>query len=199
MPRPAPPPRRRSDERDYKEAKRRLQEEWRAVIFDRDGMACRLCGRGPPEVRLELAHVTPTIDFANVLRHEPVEVALALSYRYDNLVTFCSECHNIQHRDPLVGLGRAKDLDLDALRQRQALLEETPEVREYLDVLDRIRRKDKEAKRKAAGINLNAAALFERILSHRGWRSPAQVNEGVVMDRFRAWPEELGRPLPVDT
>jgi 5-methylcytosine-specific restriction endonuclease McrA len=74
----------------YSRVKERLQTEWKPRILERDQWACRVCRS---QDNLQLAHVTDAKDFCERLGNEEL---VAKSYRYDNLVTLCEECHRLQ-------------------------------------------------------------------------------------------------------
>jgi hypothetical protein len=69
--------------------KERLRDpRWQKVrlrIFERDGFACRRCGRGDEE--LHAHHI--------VYRHgfEPWE------YEHEEILTLCNSCHEVEHRE----------------------------------------------------------------------------------------------------
>lgn len=56
-----------------------LSPKKRFYILERDGFACRYCGRTPPEAHLEVDHVIPKLSGG--------------SDEFDNLVTACFECN----------------------------------------------------------------------------------------------------------
>lgn len=56
-----------------------LSKKLRFQILERDNFACRYCGRGAPEYRLEIDHVTP--------------VACGGSDHPDNLIAACCDCN----------------------------------------------------------------------------------------------------------
>lgn len=58
---------------------------WEPRIFERDKYRCRTCAS---KCGLQLAHVTDRTEFPNTID----------SYRWDNLVCLCWECHNAYHR-----------------------------------------------------------------------------------------------------
>jgi len=66
--------------------------KWKKIIFERDKYKCRICGSN---YKLNLAHITDKKILINKLGGR---TGIPFSYRYDNLVTLCKDCHNAYHR-----------------------------------------------------------------------------------------------------
>lgn len=77
---------------NYQQLKQKMYRRWRSRIFERDGFKCRCCGS---TYKLTLAHIT---DIAFFIRKLGFRVGVPWSFRYDNLVTLCWDCHNPYHR-----------------------------------------------------------------------------------------------------
>lgn len=101
MPRRLPP-------EPYQKCRAPLQAKWRPHILARDGFRCRACGFRPTLPRtkaeqveaatgmaqLEVAHITDAVAFVRAAGHHR---AVTFSYRWDNLMTLCEECHGVSH------------------------------------------------------------------------------------------------------
>lgn len=106
MPRRLPP-------EPYQAYRAPLQAKWRPHILARDGYRCRACGFRPTLPRtkaeqaalaeseeqgslaqLEVAHITDAVAFVRAAGHHR---AVTFSYRWDNLMTLCAECHGVSH------------------------------------------------------------------------------------------------------
>jgi hypothetical protein len=75
----------------YQRYRAPLQAKWRPLILARDKGRCKACGsRQEPEA----AHITDAVAFVRAAGHHR---AVTFSYRWDNLVTLCSDCHRASH------------------------------------------------------------------------------------------------------
>lgn len=93
--------------------KRKLDAMCREIVFNRDRMRCRRCGKRPPSIQLQWAHIYSR-------RY--------LSIRWDlrNSLALCASCHFWIHSNPMDGAEFVRDVvpqyDLDGVR---AILNET--------------------------------------------------------------------------
>ncbi|MHB8634105.1 MAG: HNH endonuclease [Thermoplasmatota archaeon] len=79
----------------YQKFRAPLQAKWRPLIIARDGNRCRSCRRRSPDGEgLDMAHITDAVAFVRAGGHHR---AVTFSYRWDNLVTLCTECHRASH------------------------------------------------------------------------------------------------------
>jgi hypothetical protein len=99
----------------------------RFEIFKRDGFICQYCGRGTPDVVLELDHVVPRAEGGSDDDH--------------NLVTACWDC-NRGKRDTLLD-ERAPVPDLR--EQTAQLVEREEQIRAYEDAQRSIRERENES------------------------------------------------------
>jgi len=74
----------------YNREKDKYLKIWRPKILKRD-TKCRACYS---TYKLECAHITPVTIFVKIYGWEGIQ----LSFRWDNLVTLCNECHRLYHR-----------------------------------------------------------------------------------------------------
>ncbi|HUR62184.1 MAG TPA: HNH endonuclease signature motif containing protein [Candidatus Thermoplasmatota archaeon] len=81
----------RREPEPYQKYRAPLQAKWRPYILDRDKGKCRVCGS---REELEMAHITDAVAFVRAGGHHR---AVTFSYRWDNLVMLCSECHGASH------------------------------------------------------------------------------------------------------
>jgi len=76
---------------EYIKLKQKHLDFWRPIIFKRDGFRCVNCGETK---NCNTAHITPCFDFVKKYDKKGIE----MSFREDNLVTLCKECHiDAQH------------------------------------------------------------------------------------------------------
>lgn len=97
--------------------RRKISTRIRFEVFKRDSFRCQYCGRGAPEIVLELEHITPH--------------SKGGSDEILNLVTSCWECNNGKS-DKLLG-------DDAAIAKQRTQLEELQERREQLEMMIRWR------------------------------------------------------------
>src|SRR5688572_10155784 len=83
--------RRRMAREPYQEYRSRLQARWRPHILARGRSRCRACGSRED---LEMAHLTDCVAFARAVGRKE---GVTFSFRWDNLVTLCAECHGLSH------------------------------------------------------------------------------------------------------
>lgn len=102
-----------------KQHRKPISKKVRFEVFKRDGFCCLYCGRTPPEVLLELDHVTPVSGGGN--------------NDQDNLVTSCRDCNR--------GKGaRSLNVVPQSLSEKAAEVKEREEqLLEYQKVLDQRR------------------------------------------------------------
>lgn len=99
------------DPEPYQRYRAPLQAKWRPFILLRDGYTCRACDHRPKLPRtnkaraelaadetslaeLEVAHITDAIAF---VRAAGSHRGVTFSYRWDNLITLCADCHRASH------------------------------------------------------------------------------------------------------
>ncbi len=162
--------------REYRERKSVLQDTWRDRIFERDQFRCNICGEEGPRETLHLAHVTTAYAF---VRCTGDLAGMDLSYRDDNLLTLCSGCHKIQHRQ----VDRTWNPKLKELLGEQDSLRTEPLIKEWLDLAQRIRDEIEKAKVEGARRRRFADKLFRSIKKERGW-----VSAQSLVDRERGSP-----------
>ncbi len=174
--------------REYRERKSALQDTWRDRVFERDQFRCRICGDERPREYLHLAHVTTAYAF---VRSTGDLAGMDLSYREDNLLTLCSGCHKIQHRQ----VDRTWNPKLKELLDEQDSLRSEPLIKEWLHLVQRIRDEMEKAKVEGARRRRIADKLFRSIKKERGWASAQNL-----VDREKGIPtwETLGY-TPSDT
>lgn len=98
-----------------------LSVRTRFEVFKRDNFTCRYCGRTTPEVVLEIDHVVPVAEGGS---NDPI-----------NLVTACWDCNSGKSNVPLNEVITGEDPHDRAI----LLLEQERQLREYNEVLARIR------------------------------------------------------------
>lgn len=81
----------------------------RFEIFKRDGFTCQYCGQRPPEVILEVDHITPV---AGGGQDDDV-----------NLITACFNCNRGKRDRKLENVGPKPDADLEYLKMQQEIVE----------------------------------------------------------------------------
>lgn len=161
----AEPPPRRIDPGEYTSRKRAYQDAHRLRIFDRDGRRCRLCGR---MTRLEMAHITPAIEFWSYDRAGGLE----RSYRDDNLVTLCAWCHRCHDRPGEV----PEPTRLQVLRDERwcHILGGSPNA-----LVDRFSERigwlEEEHRAKVHATRKRVVDLFEDTIRARGWRTAVDL------------------------
>jgi hypothetical protein len=84
-------PRLRRTPEPYQRYRAPLQAKWRPFILERDRHRCRVCGA---KEELEMAHITDAVAFVRAAGHHR---AVTFSYRWDNLMMLCAECHGASH------------------------------------------------------------------------------------------------------
>jgi hypothetical protein len=75
----------------YQEYRQRMQQRWRPHILARDRSRCRHCGS---KEDLEMAHLTDCVAFARAVGRKE---GVTFSFRWDNLVMLCGDCHGLSH------------------------------------------------------------------------------------------------------
>ena len=75
----------------YQDYRQLLQQRWRPHILERDRNRCRVC---ESKQALEMAHLTDCVAFVRVTRRKE---SVTFSFRWDNLVTLCADCHALSH------------------------------------------------------------------------------------------------------
>ncbi len=120
--RPRPPRFQRPEPEPYQDYRQPLQARWRPFILDRDKGKCRSCGvtekkAGEP---LHMAHIT---DCSAFVKAAGTKEAVTFSFRWDNLMMLCAECHRASHRykwndDELERRLAVSDLEADLRRLR---------------------------------------------------------------------------------
>ncbi len=98
-----------------------VSKSLRFDIFRRDKFTCQYCGRRPPDVVLEIDHITP--------------VSQGGDDESPNLVTSCYDCNRGKGTKVLEAAIEPRDLDLDYLEaeQRLAELERYKKLKRKLD------------------------------------------------------------------
>lgn len=98
-----------------------ISKSLRFDVFRRDKFTCQYCGRTPPDVVLEIDHITPVSQGGD---DEP-----------SNLVTSCYDCNRGKGAKILETAIKPRDLDLDYLEaeQRLAELERYKKLKRKLD------------------------------------------------------------------
>lgn len=98
-----------------------IPKSLRFDIFRRDNFTCQYCGRRPPDVVLEVDHITPLSQGGD---DDP-----------SNLVTSCYDCNRGKGAKVLEAAIQPHDLDLDYLEaeQRLAELQRYKKVKKRLD------------------------------------------------------------------
>lgn len=82
---------------DYTLLKNRCIEQWRETIFQRDRYTCTACGITKKDSPLQVALITDCAVFIVGYKELPLEKAVNLSFRNDNLTTLCSKCNTAYH------------------------------------------------------------------------------------------------------
>lgn len=95
--RPRPPRFTRAEPEPYQEYRQPLQARWRPFVMERDKAKCRACNvtekkAGEP---LHMAHITDCVAF---VKAAGTKEAVTFSFRWDNLMMLCAECHRASHR-----------------------------------------------------------------------------------------------------
>lgn len=94
----------------------------RFEVFKRDRFTCSYCGRTPPDVLLEVDHVTPR--------------AAGGSDEIENLTTSCQDC-NRGKSSGLLAEGSARVISAEAVTQAQERIEQ---ARQYAEAVEQMRR-----------------------------------------------------------
>lgn len=105
-----------------------LSKKLRFEIFKRDGFTCQYCGRTPPNVILEVDHITPVVNGGT---NDEM-----------NLITACFDCNRGKGKRELGNIAPRPDADLKWLEMQQ----EIKELERY-----------QEAKSKRDGLRLSIA------------------------------------------
>lgn len=99
-----------------------MSQKVRFEVFKRDGFVCQYCGSHPPEIILEVDHITPVCEGGG--------------NEIDNLVTSCFACNRGKSGNPLTVVPKSLDEKAEEVREREA------QISGYRDViqsrLDRI-------------------------------------------------------------
>lgn len=98
-----------------------VSKSLRFDIFRRDSFTCQYCGSKPPDVILEIDHITPLSQGGE---DDPA-----------NLITSCNSCNRGKSAKILQPADQPHDLDLDYLEAEQRLteLERYKEIKQRLD------------------------------------------------------------------
>lgn len=91
-----------------KKRRKQVRKGLRFEIFKRDGFTCQYCGRQPPEIVLQIDHITPVAEGGD---NDPM-----------NLVTACRDC-NLGKGKKLLDRPKRPDADLAWLEIQQELAE----------------------------------------------------------------------------
>jgi 5-methylcytosine-specific restriction endonuclease McrA len=144
----------------YRDVKDDLQDENRERIFKRDGYRCVACGWNglgtdrravykdslyakdyTGQRKLHLAHITAAGDF---VKNRGKQEDIALSYRDDNLITLCEDCHRCSTwidrlggaNNPFATKSAWNEKWKVTLERLDDLWKGNPEVREYAHLTD---------------------------------------------------------------
>jgi len=82
-----------------------ISKKTRFEIFKRDGFACQYCGRRPPEVLLEIDHITPVCEDGGD--------------EAENLLTACFDCNRGKSGTPLTNIPRSLEERAAEIQERE--------------------------------------------------------------------------------
>lgn len=100
-----------------------MDKKIRFEVFKRDGFKCAYCGKAPPEVALEVDHITPKSQNG--------------TSDINNLLTACFDCNRGKKAIPLDKIPNQLTQNLEILKEKEAQIKEyekfTKKIRERED------------------------------------------------------------------
>jgi len=87
-----------------------LTKKIRFEVFKRDSFACQYCGKTPPDITLEVDHITP--------------VSRGGGDNIDNLIAACFDCNRGKRNIPIDKIPNVLKVNLENLKEKEMQLKE---------------------------------------------------------------------------